>query len=142
MGCRWTFARVDRRRDAASHPRVRARRAARSARRGGVAEHCTLDTDLAEQRYQVEPTEGITADKVYERRWALTLLDQTMARLRQEFAEAGKADEFARFKVFLTAAQGSIGYAEIAAKTGLGEGAVRVAVRLGRASPARALGRP
>ena len=100
---------------------------ARAQKRGGGQVHVPLDTELAEQRYQVEPTEGITADKVYERRWALTLLDQTMARLRQEFTEAGKANEFAQFKVFLTAEKGAIGYADIAAKTGMNEGAVRVA---------------
>ena len=97
-------------------------------KRGGGQVHVPLDTELAEQRYQVEPTEGVTADKVYERRWALTLLDQTMARLRREFAEAGKQDEFAQLKIFLTAEKGAIGYAEIAAKTGMAEGAVRVAV--------------
>jgi len=101
---------------------------ARAQKRGGAQVHVPLDTELAEQRYQVEPTEGVTADKVYERRWALTLLDQTMARLRQEFAEAGKQDEFAHLKVFLTAEKGAIGYAEIASKTGMAEGAVRVAV--------------
>lgn len=100
----------------------------RAHKRGGGQIHVPLDTELAERRYQVEPTAGITADKVYERRWAFTLLDQTMARLRQEFAEAGRQDEFAQFKVFLTAEKGAIGYGEIAAKTGLNEGAVRVAV--------------
>lgn len=101
---------------------------ARAHKRGGDQVHVPLDTELAEQRYQVEPSEGTTADKVYERRWALTLLDQTMARLRQEFAETDRQDEFAQFKVFLTAEKGAIGYGEIAAKTGLNEGAVRVAV--------------
>lgn len=101
---------------------------ARAQKRGGAQIHVPLDTELAEQRYQVEPTEGVSADGVYERRWALTLLDETMARLRREFAAAGKADEFGQLKVFLTAEKGAIGYAEIAAQAGMNEGAVRVAV--------------
>jgi RNA polymerase sigma-70 factor (ECF subfamily) len=100
----------------------------RAQKRGGGRTHVPLDTDLAERRYQVEPEAGVSADKVYERRWALTLLDQTMNRLRLEFADADKLGEFEQLKVFLTAERGAIAYADIAAHTGMNEGAVRVAV--------------
>src|SRR5438093_1550066 len=100
-------------------------------KRGGGQTPLSLDTDIAEQRYRVEPGEGVPADKVFERRWALTLLERTMARLREEFAAAGKPEEFERLKVFLTAERGAIAYAEIAGALGVSEGAAR---EIGRAS--------
>ena len=100
----------------------------RAQKRGGGQTPLSLDTDIAEQRYRVEPGEGVPADKVFERRWALTLLERTMTRLREEFAAAGKPDEFERLKVFLTAERGAIAYVEIAGALGVSEGAARVAV--------------
>ncbi len=100
----------------------------RAQKRGGGQPLLSLDTDLAEERYRIEPVESATADKIYERRWALTLLDHTMKRLRDEFAGAGKADEFDRLKPCLTAERGQIPHADLAAALGLSEGAVRVAV--------------
>ena len=64
---------------------------ARAQKRGGGQALLSLDTELAEQRYRIEPVEGSTAEKVFERRWALTLLDRTMTRLREEFGAAGKS---------------------------------------------------
>ncbi len=100
----------------------------RAQKRGGGQPLLSLDTELAEQRYRIEPAAEATADKVFERRWALTLLDRTMSRLREEFTGAGKASEFERLKVFLTAARGEISYAEIAAALGMSDNAARVAV--------------
>jgi RNA polymerase sigma-70 factor (ECF subfamily) len=100
----------------------------RARKRGGGQVVLSLDTELAEQRYRVEPAEGVTAERIFERRWALTLLEQTMTRLRQEFTTAGKPDEFERLKVFLTAESGAIGYADIAGALGVSAGAARVAV--------------
>jgi RNA polymerase sigma-70 factor (ECF subfamily) len=100
----------------------------RAQKRGGGQPCLSLDTELAEQRYRVEPIEGATADRVFERRWALTLLDRTMARLREEFAATGKAAEFDRLKACLTAERGEIACAEIAAGLAVSEGAARVAV--------------
>jgi RNA polymerase sigma-70 factor (ECF subfamily) len=100
----------------------------RAQKRGGGQSLLSLDTELAEQRYRVEPVEGATADRIFERRWALTLLDRTMTRMREEFAAAGKAGEFGPLKTCLTAERGEISYAEIAAALGMSEGAARVAV--------------
>ena len=100
----------------------------RAQKRGGGQPLLSLDTDLAEQRYQVEPVEGASADRIYERRWALTLLDRTMTRLREEFASAGKLEDFNRLKACLTAERGEISYTEIAAALGMTDGAARVAV--------------
>jgi RNA polymerase sigma factor (sigma-70 family) len=101
---------------------------ARAQKRGGGQLAVPLDTELAEQRYLGEPLESATADRVFERRWALTLLDRTMARLREEFTGAGKAEEFDRLKVCLTAERGEISYAEIAAALAMSESTARVAV--------------
>ena len=101
---------------------------ARAQKRGGGQHPLSLDTELAEQRYRIEPVEGATAERVFERRWALTLLDRTMTRLREEFGSAGKGEEFDGLKVCLTAERGEISYAEIAKALGINEGAARVAV--------------
>ncbi len=101
---------------------------AHAQKRGGGQPILSLDTELAEQRYRIEPVEGATAERIFERRWALTLLDRTMAHLREEFTAAGKAAEFDRLKTCLTAERGEISYAELGAASGLSEGAARVAV--------------
>jgi RNA polymerase sigma-70 factor (ECF subfamily) len=101
---------------------------ARAKKRGGGLVHLSIDAALAEGRYQIEPVETLTADKIYERRWALTLLDQSMARLREEFERAGKAAGFEQLKVYLTAEKGAVPYAEAAARLGVSEAAVRVAI--------------
>jgi len=100
----------------------------RAQKRGGGQPLLSLDTELAEQRYRVEPAEGATAEKIFERRWALTLLDRTMTRLREEFAAARKVGDFDRLKACLTAERGEISYAKIAAALGMSEGTARVAV--------------
>lgn len=101
---------------------------ARAQKRGGQAAHLPLDTALAESRYETEPAMELPADRLYERRWALTLLEHTMARLRAEFESAGKATEFEQLKGFLTADRATLAYADIARESGLSAGAARVAV--------------
>jgi RNA polymerase sigma-70 factor (ECF subfamily) len=93
---------------------------ARAQKRGGGCAAVPLDSEA--------PGSGTAADQVYDRQWALALLERTMARLRAEFAQAGKLPEFSRLKPFLTAGRNDISYTEAAAATGLGEGAARVAV--------------
>lgn len=100
----------------------------RAQKRGGGKIHLSLDTEMAEQRYSIEPTEGVNPDKVFERRWALTLLERTMTRLREEFIGAGESQEFERLKSFLTASHHGISYADIARDLEMNEGAARVAV--------------
>ena len=100
----------------------------RAQKRGGGQIHLPLDTELAEERYRIEPAEGATADRVFERRWALTLLERTMTRLRQEFAVSGRAGEFDHLKACLTAARGDIAYADLATALNMSEATARVAV--------------
>ena len=99
---------------------------ARRLKRGGGQTVLSLDAEDAETRYAIEPADRMTADRIYERRWALTLLEQVLARLRREFAAAGRAALFDGLKGALTGEK--VAYAEIAARLHLNEGAVRVAV--------------
>ena len=63
----------------------------------------SLDFDDAENRYHLEPEDPATPERLYQRRWALTLLDRVVRRLEDENARAGKAETFAGLKEFLTA---------------------------------------
>jgi RNA polymerase sigma-70 factor (ECF subfamily) len=102
---------------------------AHAQKRGGFHTSISLDTELAERKIQLEIAAPADApDRVFERRWAITLLDQTMARLRSEFERSGKKTEFERLKVFLTANKKEIPYAGAASELGMDEGALRVAV--------------
>jgi RNA polymerase sigma factor (sigma-70 family) len=101
---------------------------AQTQKRGGAQTHLPLDTTDAEQRYAGEPVEAFAADEIYERRWAMTLLDQTLDQLSAEFARAGKGAEFDGLKRWLTADRGQIPYGELAAELQSSEGAARVAV--------------
>jgi RNA polymerase sigma factor (sigma-70 family) len=101
---------------------------AKARKRGGGQKVLPLDFEAGESRYSLEPAHELTAEKVYERRWALTLLDQVFARLRDEFDRASKQKEFDRLKVYLTGEASGPTYREVAAELGMTEGAVKVAV--------------
>jgi RNA polymerase sigma-70 factor (ECF subfamily) len=64
----------------------------RAAKRGGGKIILSLDAQTAEQRYQLEPADTTTPDKLYDRRWALSLLETARSRLAEEYAVAGKSD--------------------------------------------------
>ena len=101
---------------------------ARTLKRGGTQTTISLDSLTAEQRYALEPAEQLTADKLFERRWALTLLDQVLARLRDEQAAAGKLAQFEEIKESITAAGRGTPYVELATRLGTSEGAIKVMV--------------
>ncbi len=97
-------------------------------KRGGGRGLISLDAHTGESRYALEPAENATADKIFERRWALTLLEQVLVRLRQEYEESGKLRLFEALKPALTGDKSSASYAEIGARLGMNEGAVKVTV--------------
>ncbi|NOZ23274.1 MAG: sigma-70 family RNA polymerase sigma factor [Planctomycetes bacterium] len=101
---------------------------AHAQKRGGRQVPISLDFEGAEGRYSREPAHDLTPERIFERRWALTLLDQVLARLRQDFLKSGKEERFERLKVFLTAGKKTVPYREVAAELGLSEGAVKVAI--------------
>ena len=102
----------------------------RAQKRGGGLTAVSLDAliQTGEQRYSLEPRYSITPESIFERQWALTLLDHVLARLQQEFAAAGKHDHFDRFKGLLIGDDSNLGYAALAGELGMTEGAVKVAV--------------
>jgi RNA polymerase sigma-70 factor (ECF subfamily) len=101
---------------------------ARRLKRGGGLTPLPMDTTSAEQRYEAERGDALPPDRLYERRWARALLEQVLARLRADYAAAGKTAEFDHLKGALTANRGDIAYRDLAAALGLSEGAARVAV--------------
>ena len=101
---------------------------ASAQKRGGGQMLIPIDFNAAETTCHFEPADETTAEKIFERRWALTLLDQVLRRLREEFVRDGKERLFEQLKPTLTEASRSVRYAEIAARLDTTEGAVKVAV--------------
>ncbi len=101
---------------------------ARARKRGGGVPPISLDALTPEQRYALEPTDRLSADRLFERRWALTLLDAVLTRLREEQAAGGRVEAFDLLKDSLTAGARATPYAELAARLHTSEGAVKVAV--------------
>ncbi|MCX6924671.1 MAG: sigma-70 family RNA polymerase sigma factor, partial [Verrucomicrobia bacterium] len=97
-------------------------------KRGGGMAPLSLDWQNADTRYQIDPADQLSPDKLYDRAWATTLLEHVIARLREECAAEGKGMIFERLKPFLMMGKSDIPYAQAAATLGLNEGAARVAV--------------
>jgi DNA-directed RNA polymerase specialized sigma24 family protein len=103
-------------------------RASAQKRGGGQPLLSFMDGSVADERYRLEPVDERSPDKLFERRWALTLLDQVLTRLEQEFRETGKAELFQRLHVFLVAGTGEDSYAAAGAELGMSGDAVKKAV--------------
>jgi RNA polymerase sigma factor (sigma-70 family) len=102
-------------------------------KRGGGNALISLDDVEAEARYALEPVDNCSPDKLFERRWATILLDQVLARLRRDYAAAGKAELYDVLKECLTFESATALYTELAARLNMSEGAVKVAVHRLRA---------
>jgi RNA polymerase sigma factor (sigma-70 family) len=100
---------------------------AAAQKRGGGRSILSIDFGEGEQRYQREPVDNWTPERIFERRWALTLLDRTLAQLRHEHEAAGKLDQFDALKVFLTGETGGPTLRQVAEQLDMTEGAVKVA---------------
>jgi RNA polymerase sigma-70 factor (ECF subfamily) len=88
----------------------------------------SIDEQSAETRYRIEPVDVLTPEKLFDRRWALTLLEKTLADLRQEYVAAGKLALFEQLKDCLTGGKSTIPYAQLAIRCDASEGAIKVAV--------------
>jgi RNA polymerase sigma factor (sigma-70 family) len=111
------------------HFASKARERERALKRGGGRPNLPLDFEDGESRYLREPSDERTPERLFERRWALTLLDEAMARLRAEHAAAGRGELFEALRGCLGAGGRETGpYAGIGARLGMSEGAVKVAV--------------
>ena len=100
---------------------------AKTLKRGGGQTLVPLDALLAEDRYRREPEDNATPERLFERRWALTLLDQVLTRLSEEYDMTGKRAMFEQLQGCLTGDSDLLPYAELAARLGMTEGAVKVA---------------
>ncbi len=75
---------------------------AAAEKRGGGKSPLSFDFDSGESRYQIEPSHDLTPEKLFERRWVLTLLDRVLETLQAELAAAGKPDNFQHLKTCIT----------------------------------------
>jgi RNA polymerase sigma-70 factor (ECF subfamily) len=103
------------------------RHRAHRLKRGGRCEFVSLDLETAENRYRYEPADYLTAEKIFEARWALTLLDHAMTVLREEYAGRGKELVFNTLKGYVGIGGNSseASYEEAAKALGTGVGTVK-----------------
>jgi RNA polymerase sigma-70 factor (ECF subfamily) len=105
---------------------------ARAQKRGGGKIPISLDTSSAEDRYRFEPVESLTPEVLFDRRWAMTLLDRALARLDREYASARRPEVFIRIKDLLLADGPRVRYESAAAELKMSESALKVAVHRAR----------
>jgi RNA polymerase sigma-70 factor (ECF subfamily) len=101
---------------------------AHAQKRGGGRSNLSLDELDAENRYLLEPVHDLTAKKMFDWRWAVTVLDQAMVRLRDECMSNNKGDLLGRVQCLLSGEKGEASYAQVAAELNMGEGAIKMAV--------------
>jgi RNA polymerase sigma factor (sigma-70 family) len=98
----------------------------RAHKRGG-GQLVPLEFSSGEERYQREPAHDETPERIFERRWALLVLDRVVEKLRDEFVQHGRPEQFERLKVFLLG-QSDAPYAALAREMNTSEGALKVAI--------------
>jgi RNA polymerase sigma-70 factor (ECF subfamily) len=106
---------------------AKAHRRATTIKRGEGRPLVPLDELLARERADLEPTDALSADRIYERRWALTLLEQVLARLGEEYRVAGSTRLFEELKQLLADDPDRPSQAQIARELGIAENAVKQA---------------
>ena len=108
-------------------------RHAAAAKRGGGQFQISLDTHEAEARLSLEPREVMNPESLYEREWAMTLLERARSRLRQEYSAAGKADLYERLKGLPLSGKSERSLQQVATQLGLTESALKSALHRLRA---------
>ena len=103
-------------------------RRAMAVKRGKGQRVVALEGLSAAERTQIEPADSLSADRLYERRWAWTLMEQVLRRLKDEYSTAGNAALFDWLKQLLPDEPGAPSRAEIAAQLGVTENALRQAL--------------
>lgn len=100
-----------------------------SAQRRGVHLLTSFDAGWAEERFACEPADDLTPDRIYQRRWALTLLEFTLQVLEQEYSADGKRELFTALRPCLGfTKEKAPNYAELAERLACSEGAVKTQV--------------
>ncbi len=101
---------------------------AKAIKRGGRTRVVPLKFDTAESRYTREPADTRTPEQLFEKQWALTLLESVLSRLREDYACDGKGALFHTLEPCLIGGRDTQPYAALGAQLGMTEGAARVAV--------------
>jgi RNA polymerase sigma-70 factor (ECF subfamily) len=106
---------------------AKAKRRELAVKRGEGRALVPLHELLAREHADLEPADTLTADRIFERRWALTLLEQVLTRLENEYRSAGNAKLFDCLKEFLSDEAGRRPQAEAAAELGMTQNALKQA---------------
>ena len=101
------------------------RERALALKRGGGQVIIPLDDEAAEERYRLEVADALTPEKLFERRWAQTVLDRALMRLRAEFVADGKGEAYEVLQAFEPGDQNPLSYADAAVRLRVGESAVK-----------------
>ena len=97
-------------------------------KRGGGNPLRPLDPAAAERRYAREPVDASNPEQLFERRWAMTLLDNVLRRLEAEAVAGGHADLFRQLKGMLVGDPGELSYLQLEERLGMGEAALKMSV--------------
>ncbi len=100
----------------------------RTTARGRGTPTVSIDAHAAEDRYRFEPADTLTPDRLFDRDWALTLLEKVLDLLAGEYAAKGHSELFEKLKIVLTQGKGSVSAATLAEQLGKSEEAVHMAV--------------
>ncbi|MEM9827916.1 MAG: sigma-70 family RNA polymerase sigma factor [Planctomycetota bacterium] len=114
-------------------------RSENTQRRGGNRQTFSLDIQLGEQRYSLEPSDTQTAGTLYRRRWAMQVIDAAIARVENVQVTAGRGERFAAIKPLLMPGPDAQSYETVAQRLGITTGAVKVAVHRLRGALAKAM---
>lgn len=99
----------------------------KAQKRGGGRTSISLDFQSADSRISIEPASDLTAEQIYDRQWAVTLLGQIMERLENEFVQSGKAEQFAILKAFIIGEHSGTTYHDAALELSMTAGAAKMA---------------
>jgi RNA polymerase sigma-70 factor (ECF subfamily) len=99
----------------------------RAVKRGGGQITLSLDFESGESKYNIEAVDTLTAERLFERQWAIALLARVMERLRKKFVNKEKVNHFDQLKRFISGSKGAEAYRATADKLGISEAAVKVA---------------
>jgi RNA polymerase sigma-70 factor (ECF subfamily) len=97
-------------------------------KRGGNCQIISMDEMAAEKLYGQEPVEHFSPEKLFDRRWAVTIIEQVLTRLKNEYTAAGNAELFVKLEAGLTGEVTPGLYANWSAALNMNEGAVKVAL--------------
>jgi RNA polymerase sigma-70 factor (ECF subfamily) len=101
---------------------------AHALKRGGGKVPISIDQNQAEAWYAPAAVDPVTPETLFDRRWALSLIERVSAKQREHYIANGKGEQFEKLSIFLNRNTDDPRYAEMAAATGLSAGALRMSV--------------